>query len=53
MPAFHSLRMMDRASRIVSRLTSASRISFPPGEELGYQQVLPFGGELDESVGGG
>jgi hypothetical protein len=29
-PAFYRLRMMDRASRIVSRLTSASKISFPP-----------------------
>ena len=52
MPAVHSLRMMDRASRIVARLTSASRISFP-GEELGHQQVLPLGGELDEPAGGG
>src|SRR6266511_5313787 len=52
MPAVHRLRMMDRASRIVARLTSASRISFP-GEELGHQQVLPLGGELDEPAGGG
>src|SRR6266480_1125934 len=32
-PAFHSLRTMDSASRIMSRLTSASRISVPRGPE--------------------
>jgi hypothetical protein len=30
-PAFHSLRTMVKASRTVSRSTSASRISFPLG----------------------
>src|SRR5205809_1344974 len=53
MPAFHSLRMIDRASRIVSRADLRFQDLFSPGEELGHQQVLPLGGELDEPVGGG
>src|SRR5215208_423670 len=51
-PASHSLRMTPRPWSMIAASTVASPSSVAV-EELGDQQVLAFGGELDKAVGGG
>ena len=52
-PASHSLRMIRQA--VVDHLVGDLGLAEldRAGEELGDQQVLPFGGELDHAVGSG
>jgi hypothetical protein len=44
----------DDGQGVPDRVPADLRIQdlLSPGEELGHQQVLPLGGELDEPVGG-